>query len=413
MCFIKSFQLLLSFQLILVGFTYTQTAGTIHREVVAGISEDRLQRYEHFLQTEIEDGRIAGAVSLISRDDSLAHDQSMGYKNLNTREKMNSDQIFYIQSMTKPIVSVAFMMLYEEGYFLLSDLVSKYLPAFDSLRVIVDPQSGADGATERIEKPVTIAHLLSHTAGFSHGLGGSRLDKDILQALYYQPQKNIESRVNTLVHLPLVGQPGEQWYYSAAPDVLALLIERFSGKTAAQFLQERIFAPLGMDDTGYNLPKEKQGRMAQVHNLNPQGQLVTSERQTPMEGNTVYGGTHGLFSTARDYLQFCRMLLNDGQLNGHQFLSRKTIELMTKNHVGDLYSASGQGFGLGFGITTDLADSKATGSIGQYYWSGAFCTYFFIDPAENLIALLMTQTAPYSNFYGSKMRQFVYQAIVD
>jgi CubicO group peptidase (beta-lactamase class C family) len=153
--------------------------------------------------------------------------------------------------------------------------------------------------------------------------------------------------------------------------------------------------------------------MTQLHQLNAEGQLVTSDRQTPLEGNTVFGGTHGLFSTAQDYLKFCRMLLNNGKLDGRQFLSRKTIELMTKNHVGDLYTAPGQGFGLGFGVTTDIAKSKATGSVGQYYWSGAFCTYFFIDPKEDMIAMLMTQTAPYSNFYGNKMRQLVYQAIVD
>lgn len=380
---------------------------------IAGISKSRLDRYADFLQKEITDGRIAGAVSLIYREGEIVHDQAWGYQSLSTREPMRTDQIFYIQSMTKPIISVAFMMLYEEGHFLLTDPVSKYLPVFDSLRVIVDPQTGAKGVTEAIGKPVTIVNLLTHTAGFSHGLGSSQLDQDILQALYYQPQKDIESRVRTLVHLPLVGQPGDQWYYSAAPDVLSLLIEHFSGQTTEQFLQNRIFDPLDMKDTGYNVSKEKQGRMTQLHQLNAEGQLVTSDRQTPLEGNTVFGGTHGLFSTAQDYLKFCRMLLNNGKLDGRQFLSRKTIELMTKNHVGDLYTAPGQGFGLGFGVTTDIAKSKATGSVGQYYWSGAFCTYFFIDPKEDMIAMLMTQTAPYSSFYGNKMRQLVYQAIVD
>ena len=231
--------------------------------------------------------------------------------------------------------------------------------------------------------------------------------------LYVEPQANIETRVNTMVKLPLIGQPGDQWYYSASPDVLSLMIEHFSGMTTAAFLQQRLFDPLGMGDTGYNIKKENQNRWLPVHNIDKDGKLIKSPQQLPIEGNTVFGGTHGLFSTASDYMKFAQMLLNGGKWNDKQYLSPKTLEIMTTNQVGDLYQAPGQGFGLGFGVTTDVADSKQLGSVGQYYWGGAYCTYFFVDPKEDLVAILMTQLQPFTGYYGDKLRQLVYQAIVD
>lgn len=303
------------------------------------------------------------------------------------------------------------MMLYEEGHFSLTDPVSKYLPQFKNLRVAKDVDQGANGETEPANKEITISHLLTHTAGFSHGLGGTKLDNEIAKALYSQPHKDIESRVNAMLKLPLVGHPGEQWYYSASPDVLSLLIEHFSGITTAEFLKQRIFDPLEMNDTGYNVSKENKARWMPVHNLDKQGNLVYSLAQLPTEGNTIYGGTHGLFSSAADYMKFCQMLLNKGEFKGKHLLSPKTVDIMTMNQVGNLYEAPGQGFGLGFGVTTDVAASKNLGSVGQYYWSGAYCTYFFIDPKEELIVILMSQLQPYSNYYGEKMRQMVYQSL--
>lgn len=378
----------------------------------AGFSEERLERYEAFLKKEIDEGRVPGAVTLVMRKGNVAHNKVFGYSDLESKEPIRSDQLFYIQSMTKPIVSVAFMMLYEEGHFALIDPVSKYLPDFKNLKVAKDVEQGAAGETEPVEKEVTIAQLLSHTAGFSHGLGGSKLDQDIIRALYYEPHADIAARVKALVGMPLVGQPGAQWYYSASPDVLALLIEHFSGMTNAEFLQTRLFDPLGMKDTGFNVSKSNQSRVSAVHGFTEEGRLIKQERQTPKEGNTIFGGTHGLFSTADDYMTFCQMLLNGGEWNGTRYLSRKTIELMTANHVGNLRGDS-DGFGLGFGVLMDVANSEQLGSEGQYYWSGAFCTYFFIDPKEELISILMIQMAPYNNYYGEKMRQMVYQAIDD
>lgn len=391
-----------------VNAQFKEDSGTIE-----GVSKERLARYDAFLTKEIKEGRIAGAVSLISRNGKIVHKTSHGLSSFADKTPMPQDGIFHIMSMTKPIVTAAFMMLYEEGHFFLSDPVSKYLPQFKDVKVAKDVNNGIDGPTEPANKEITIAHILSHTAGFSHGLGGTKLDNETANALYGQPQENIKSRVNTLVSLPMVGHPGEQWSYSASPDVLALLIEKFSGKSVAEFLKERIFDPLGMTDTGYNISKRNQGRWVAVHNLGKDGKLMSSEQQLPFEGNKVYGGTHGLFSTANDYMKFCQMMINMGSANGKLFLSPKTVEIMTMNQVGDLYQAPGQGFGFGFGVATNLADSKGLGSVGTYYWGGAFSTYFFIDPEEDLIAILMTQLQPYSNYYSGKMRQFVYQAIAE
>ncbi len=381
--------------------------------VTEGVSTERLSRLSNFLEDEIKAGKIPGAVSLIARNGEIVHQASFGYSDADSKTPMRNDNIFHIMSMTKPIVTVAFMMLYEEGHFFLTDPVSKYLPQFKDLKVVQDVSDGKDGSTDPISTEVTIHHLLTHTAGFSHGLGGSQLDKDVVKALYFEPQASIESRVNTLVSLPLVGQPGEQWYYSASPDVLSLLIEHFSGMTTAEFLQKRIFDPLDMTDTGYNIASGSQNRWVPVHNINEEGKLVTSKNQLPKDGVTVYGGTHGLYSTASDYMKFCQMLLKGGETNGKQLLSPKTIQIMTMNQVGDLYPGPGDGFGLGFAVTTNVAEAKSLGSAGTYYWAGAYSTYFFIDPDEKLVAILMSQLQPFSAYYGNKLRQMVYQSLTE
>ncbi|MCM4168781.1 hypothetical protein KCTC52924_02473 [Arenibacter antarcticus] len=404
---------ILSFLLIFSTLVYGQSnIELIPNTTIAGVDKERLHRYDTFLQQEIDNGKIPGAVSYIVRKRQVVHKATYGYSSIADRSSIKQDQLFHIMSMTKPIVTAAFMMLYEEGYFSLTDPVSKYLPQFKNIRVAKNVDEGAKGETIPANKEITITHLLTHTAGFSHGLGGTTLDNDYAKALYSEPHKNIESRVNTMLQLPLIGQPGEQWYYSASPDVLSLLIEHFSGLNTAEFLKKRLFEPLEMEDTGYNISKDKSERWMPVHNIDKGGKLINSPNQLPIEGNTIYGGTHGLFSTAEDYMKFCQMLLNKGEYNGKHLLSPKTVEIMTMNQVGDLYQAPGQGFGLGFGITNNLADSKSLGSVGQYYWSGAYCTYFFIDPKEDLVVILMSQLQPYNNYYGEKMRQMVYQAII-
>jgi len=375
------------------------------------ISQERLGRYDAFLQQEVDKGRIAGAVSLVYKDGEKAHENAFGYSDLEAKKTMKGDEIFFIQSMSKPIITVAFMMLYEEGHFMLNDQLSQYLPEFKDVMVAKDPDLGSEGGLEPANSPIRIHQLMSHTAGFSHGLGQSQVDKEVIQGIYYTPHKDIASRVSTYATLPLYGHPGEQWYYSASPDILSRLIEVFSGQTTEEFLNERLFGPLGMVDTGYNLDELQAKRMATLHTYDEAGKLIKAERQTPVSGNTVFAGANGLFSTAQDYAIFAQMLLNQGEWNGTRILSPKTLEIMTMDQTDGIYQAAGQGFGFGFAVLDDLADSNALGSEGQYYWNGAYCTYFFVDPKENLISILMTQTAPFSNYYPAKMRQMVYQAI--
>jgi len=384
----------------------------IVNKVESGVSEERLARFDNFIEKEITDGKVPGAVTYIKRNGQVVHNKSFG-TNTPTGQPMSLDHIFYIQSMTKPIVSVAFMMLYEEGHFQVSDPISKYLPEFKDMKVATD-QSSDKMELVAANKPITIAHALSHTAGLSHGLGQTDLEKKYFSALYGTEHKDIRSRVKALANMPLVGQPGEQWYYSASPDILAVLIEQFSGMSCAEFLQKRIFDPLRMEHTGYNMKAGTEDKQAFLYAREPDGSLTPASDQTPKTGHTIYGGTHGLYSTANDYMRFCEMLLNGGTINGKVFLSRKTIELMTSNFLKEGQSSGrGQGFGLGFGINKDLATSGVIGSEGTFYWSGAFNTYFFIDPQEELISIMMMQTWPYTGFYADKLRQFTYQAIVD
>jgi CubicO group peptidase (beta-lactamase class C family) len=398
------------------------TLAPIHAQqnakIIAGIAVDKLKPYDTFIQSEIEHHKISGAVSLVMRDGVVVRNKVFGYRDIDKKVPMKTDDLFYIQSMTKPIITVAFMMLFEEGHFLLNDPLSKYLPEFKNMRVIKNIEDGIHGETETLNTEITIAQLLSHTAGLTHGISGDKFDNEWIKEVFAKPWNNIKERTLSFTSLPMIGQPGIQWHYSAAPDILSTLIEKFSGKTTNEFLQERIFKPLGMNNTAYNLTEEQIARVVKVYNIESDGRFVLAPNQPIAKGNTVWSGMNGLFSTPADYLKFCQMLMNNGSWNGKQYLSRKTVELMTKNHVGDLFikinkDKQGEGFGYGFAVLEDVAKSNNLGSNGLFYWSGAFNTHFFIDPKEKLIALFFTQSNPHDSFYHMKMRQYVYQSIVD
>ncbi|MEJ0056116.1 MAG: serine hydrolase domain-containing protein [Bacteroidota bacterium] len=378
----------------------------------SGISVERLKKYENLIKTKIDQQKIPGAVVLIVRNGQTAYNSAFGSSDITGKVSMKTDDIFYIQSMTKPIITVAFMMLYEEGRFLLTDKVSSYLPEFKNLRVSKNVEAGLAGETVPMDREITIAHLLTHTSGLTHGLGSSALDKEFIKEYFIKPWPDIQARAGSITKMPLMGQPGNQWYYSAAPDVLSALIEKFSGMTTENFLNERIFKPLGMKDTGYNLTKTQQARVVKVHSSSD-GALRVAANQPAMEGNTIWSGVNGLYSTASDYMKFCQMLLNGGQSGDRRYLSRKTVELMTYNHTGKLFNRPGEGFGLGFAVVTDVAETKLPGSVGLYYWAGAFNTHFFIDPKEKLISIFMTHEEHFNQQHHDVMRQMVYQAITD
>ena len=378
---------------------------------VVEFSQSRLERLAGFVEDEISNQKIPGAVTMVVHNGKLIHHEAYGLSNVNTERAMAKDDVFYIQSMTKPIITTAFMMLYEEGHFLLTDRVSKYLPEFKNLKVVVNPEEGVESELVELQREITIRDLLTHTAGFSHGLGPTELDKQVFEAQYLQEHPNIQSRVNNLMSMPLFSQPGKQWYYSASPDVISVLIEFFSGKSTADFLRERIFEPLEMNQTGYNLPGVDPRRRAAMHQV-VDGKLVPGEYQTNLEGNKIWSGVNGLFSTASDYAAFCQMIINGGTLNDHTLLSPKTVELMLGDHALGLFPSPGEHFGLGFAVVNDVAKTAKPGTIGLAYWSGAYNTHFFLDPKENIIAIFFTQTDPYTSFYHQKLRQLVYQALI-
>ena len=382
-------------------------------KAIAGISLDRLEHYEEFISQEINQDNIPGSTVLIVRDGKIVLQESYGHRDIENQSSMKTDDIFFIQSMTKPIITTAFMMLFEEGHFMLTDHVSKYLPEFKNLRVIKNGNDSITGETIASEKEITLEQLLTHTAGLTHGLGNSQFEQGYMNEYFMQEWPDIKSRAIQASKLPLVDQPGNIWYYSVAPDIIATLIEKFSGMTTNDFLETRIFKPLNMKDTGYNLTEQQQARVVKVTNKNDKGNLINSDYQPPMKKNTIWSGVNGLFSTTSDYMTFCQMIMNNGQWNGTQFLSRKTIELMTQNHVGNKYPAEGVGFGYGFAVMLDVSKTNLLGSNGNIWWGGAFNTHFFIDPKEKLISIFMTQLNPYTNYYHDKMKQLVYQAIVD
>ena len=379
------------------------------------INPAKLIDFENYLTTEIDSGKIAGIEVLIHHKEKTVWHKALGYNNLIDKRPLEKNSIYFIQSMTKPIMSVAIMQLVEQGLLSLDDEVADFIPAVSTLRVIKDINTGIEGATVAMKSPMTIKQLLTHTAGLSHGLGEHLFDQQLFKLMYndlFDPAvyKKLEEPVEKLLQVPLIGQPGEQWYYSAAPDLLALILQNITQQPINDYLDEHIFTPLGMHDTAYNVSPENLDRVMQVHFNQEDGTLVTSHVQAKATGNTVYGGTYGLFSSTQDYLKFCQMILNKGVLNGEQILSPETVMEMTKNHVGELIGPS-RGFGLGFGVLYATENDPSPANSGQIYWGGFFKTHFFIDPKAELIALIMTQKIPNTNEYIVALNRAVYSAL--
>lgn len=364
-----------------------------------GVSSERLERMSDAMQRYIDANQLAGTVSLISRKGQVIHMESQGWKSKETGEEMTGDTIFFIMSMTKPIVSTALMMLYEEGHFLLTDPISDWIPEVADKQVIVENEFG----TYRVpaHRPVDFRHVLSHTAGLDPSRDA--LNADELALL--ERRDNLEDTIIRRGTLPLAFHPGDEWQYGSSTDYVALLVERISGETLKEYLQKNIFDPLGMEDTFYVVPEDKRDRVASVYSPSGPGQTIELSRtkeysDKPFFGENYYGGVAGLFSTASDYWRFSQMLLNGGELDGARLLSPKTVSLMISNHSGDgdvYVRGPGYNFGLGFGILSDAGKARDPLTPGSYTWGGAWGTIFWTDPIEEMTGIMMTQITSYSH----------------
>jgi CubicO group peptidase (beta-lactamase class C family) len=390
-----------------------------------GFSVSRLSRIGTWMQGYIDQNKLAGTIAMVARCGKVAYLERFGMMDLEAAKSMQFDTIFRIYSMTKPIASVALMMLYEEGRFQLHDPVSKFIPEFADVKVFAGATEAGFELTE-LEREITIWHLLTHTAGLTYDFfEDSPVDAMYLEADLHQPDRTAEEVVHEIVTLPLVHQPGTAWRYSMATDVLGYLIEVISGMTLDVFFGEKILKPLGMEDTDFYVPEAKLNRFAAEYGPTENGGIelldapATSQYTRPPR---FLSGGAGLVSTASDYMRFTQMLLNGGELEGTRLLGRKTVELMTINHLPDElipiqvqpHTLHGCGFGLGFRVLVNLAQAGRLGSEGEFGWGGGASTSFFIDPKEQLIGLLLTQLVP-SRYYPirNEFKVLVYQALVD
>jgi len=391
------------------------------KPAAVGLSAERLERLTRVMQEYIDRGKIAGMVTLVARKGGVAYFRPFGKLDTAKGTAMPANGIFRIASQTKAVTSVAVVMLQEEGKLLLDDPVSKYIPDFAATRVAVQaPDKGAQGYTTiPAKRQITIRDLLTHTAGISYGTGPAK-DEYIKAGIsgWFLADKNVPigEVIKTLASLPFDAQPGEKFIYGYNTDVLGYLVECVSGMSLAEFFAKKITGPLGMTDTHFFLPEDKIDRFASVYGLDEKGglKLVEDARDNfYVKGPRMcYAGGAGLLSTAEDYARFLLMLLNGGQLDGARLLSPKSVELMTADHVGALYSS--QGFGLGFWVTDRLGRNGQPGSVGAFGWGGAYHTTYWVDPAEELVCVLMTQLMPAgtSDLHG-KFRTMVYQSIVE
>jgi len=381
-----------------------------------GLSQAALDRLSAVLNERTLSGHLPGAVALVARHGKVAYFNAFGRQDPVSGAPMASDSVFRIYSMTKPIVSVAVMMLWEEGRLLLSDPISKYIPAFGDTKVGVI--QGDSYTLTAAARPISVQDLLRHTSGLTYEFRGTTpIHKAYAEARIARLKQSNEDQTNGLAALPLMHQPGTMWEYSRSTDVLGRLVEIVSGQTLGGFLAERILGPLGMTDTAFWVPERQQHRIAEPFAKDPENgsdvALLDIRRPALFES-----GGGGLAGTAMDYASFCAMLLGNGRLSETRLLGRKTLELMTSDHLGTVTGAPdllppGHGFGLGFAVRTSAGMAPFPGSVGNYYWSGAAGTSFWVDPVERLFAVLMIQAPVQREYYRVLFRDLVYAAVTD
>jgi CubicO group peptidase (beta-lactamase class C family) len=399
----------------------------------AGMDPDRLARIdEHLRGRYVEPGKIAGCQVAVIRRGSLAHFSSLGYADRERQLPVRDDTVWRIYSMTKPVTGVALMTLYEHGAFQLTDPVSRFIPEWTDLKVAEAGNGGPAGVDP--VRPMNVRDLMMHTSGLGYGPGNADLDPELIggrNRAASRPDDDLETMISRLASTPLRFHPGTHWLYSLGIDVCGRLVEILSGRRFDEFLSSEIFGPLAMDDTGFHVPEAHAGRLAASYARNSRKELVlvddpaTSSYLAPPR---FLSGGGGLVSTTSDYLRFCQMMLTGGELDGRRILGPKTVELMTLNHLpGEREMADfalpggygevgfdGMGFGLTMAVNAGPVASGVIGSKGEYSWGGAASTIFWIDPAEDLIVVFMTQLLPSGTFnFRGQLKALVYPAIVD
>ncbi len=395
----------------------------VHDPTTLGFDPNRLNRISDLMQRYVDEGKLPGFVTLVARRGKIAYLNSCGFMDRNTERPYQEDTIFRIYSMTKPIASVALLMLYEQALFNLHDPIMEFLPEFCETKVY------EGGRLVNPKTPITIQHLLTHTSGLSYGSFGEEnphaVDKLYDEAKLFS-EDTLEAAIKRMAQMPLKFHPGTRWHYSMATDVVGRLVEVISGQSLGDFIDVQICQPLGMVDTAFHIDPDKLDRFATLYRVTDENPLTlmdhpdTTEYLPPVEAH--FGGS-GAVSTMHDYYRFTSCLLNNGQLDGVRLLGRKTVERLRMNHIGpDLLPISfefsppyyGWGFGLIGSVTIDVAQSGLMGSNGDYGWGGYAETFFWIDPKEELIAINMTQCIPSSHYPIRKdFRTAVYQALVD
>ncbi len=396
----------------------------------AGFSSERLKRIDREINDWVQKGWAPGCVALIIRDGKIAYYKAAGYNDLEAKTALQKDAIFRIASQTKAITSVAIMILFEEGKLLLDDPVSKYLPAFRRQQVL-DKFNATDTTytTVPAKKEITIRELLTHTSGLGYAQIGSKEANAIYAKHNLTAGVNVKNdklldAMNRLGKLPLMHQPGEKWTYGLNTDLLGCLVEVISGMTLDEFFKKRIFEPLGMKDTYFQIPGEKAARLVTLYREDSTGKLLKSAAnllngnlvtpEYPLQPSTYYSGGAGLSSTIYDYAVFLQMLLNGGQYNGQRILSRNTVRIMTMNQIGDLVIRGDDKFGLGFQVITERGSARTPAQAGTFSWGGAFATSYWVDPKEKMVMLFYRQLQ--NTTHGDvveKFRALTYQAIRD
>jgi CubicO group peptidase (beta-lactamase class C family) len=413
-----------------------QTASTMLQEspaAQAGFSPASLDRLDHFIQAYVDRSQMNGATALVARNGRIVYYKAFGYADLSTRKPLRKDHIFRIASMTKPVISVAAMMLYEEGKFNLDDPLSKFIPAFKSPLVITSFNlKDTSFTTEPAKSEITVRQILNHTSG----LGYAQIGSAEANALYYKnginggigtPGSNLKEMITKLAGLPLFQHPGEKFLYGLNTDVLGYLVEVLSGMPLDKYLEEKMFKPLGMRDTYFYLPAEKQSRLVKLYKQDANAGLLVQDAIVPLNGNfhtnfplekggTYFSGGAGLSSTAYDYAVFCQMLLNGGSYGNRRILSPSTIRLMTMNQIGGLIMWNDPNnpnkFGLGFGVYTEGSEKNTPARAGSYDWGGMFATHFWIDPQSKLVAVFMRNVWPTAEWdFGDRVKAVVYGAM--